>query len=309
MRADLIVPTYRGSSYLPFLLRSIENQSLKPNKVIFVLKRSNDGSEDIINEFRNVIDTEIIFQNDGNVITAYQLGLEASESDLVMFTDDDAVLEMAWIEKYISFFKEKSEAGGAGGITLKAEIKNSSLILTDESFYGENTSKEVYWRKPLPETSEYYEGISISGFLYRKRFNPSLGTLLSLHLAGVNMAFKKGAIKGINLEKLFYNKKTMAYWFESILDYAASKNGYKVYRLREKSIAPIAWHIENKPSLTRTKGFWSEFWIHYDGVKTYHRLKKLGAQVSPTAYILACLASLRKKPIPRFLATVYAQFF
>jgi len=73
--------------------------------------------------------------------------------------ESNAVLERAWIEKYISFFKEKSEAGGAVRITLKAEIKNSSLILTDESFYGENTSKEVYWGKPLPETSKYYEGI------------------------------------------------------------------------------------------------------------------------------------------------------
>jgi len=42
------------------------------------------------------------------------------------------------------------------------------------------------------------------------------------------LAFKKIAIKGINLEKLFYNKKTRAYYFESILAYAASKNGYKV---------------------------------------------------------------------------------
>ncbi|MGC8593839.1 MAG: glycosyltransferase family A protein [Nitrososphaeria archaeon] len=309
MKADLIVPTYRGANYLPFLLKSIENQSVKPNKVIFVIKRSNDGSEEIINSFRNTVDVEIIFQNNGNVITAYQIGLEASESDYIMFTDDDAVLEKAWIEKYLDFFKEKSDAGGAGGITLKAEIKNSNLTLTDENFYGEKISKEIYWRKPLPEVSDYYEGISISGFLYRKHIDPNLKTLLSLHLGGVNMAFKKDAIKGINLEKLFYNNKTRAYWFESILAYVALKKGYQVYRLREKSIAPVAWHIENKPSLTRTKGFWSEFWIHYDRVKTYHRLKELGARVSMTAYVLACLASLRKKPIPRFLATVYAQFF
>jgi hypothetical protein len=35
--------------------------------------------------------------------------------------------------------------------------------------------------------------------------------------------------------------------------------------------------------LTRGRGFWHEFWIHYDSVANYWRLKKLGAQVSPYA--------------------------
>ncbi|MGC8593881.1 MAG: glycosyltransferase family A protein [Nitrososphaeria archaeon] len=309
MQADLVVPTYKGARYLPFLLKSIENQSEKPEKVIFVLKRSNDSSEEIINEFRKKINTEIIFQESGNIVTAYQLGIQTSDAEIITFTDDDAVLEKGWVEKYLNFFKENSDAGGAGGLTLKANLEKTELVLTENNFYEEKFTRETYWRKPLPEVFEYNEGVSISGFLYRKRFDADSKVLLSLHLAGANMAFKKEAIKGINLDKLFKNNKTRAYWFESILAYYALKNNFNVYRLREKSIAPIAWHIENKPSLTRRKGFWNEFWIHYDRVKMYYRLKELGARVSFPAYILACLASLRKRPFPRFLAAVYAQMF
>jgi glycosyltransferase involved in cell wall biosynthesis len=309
LNADIVIPTYRGEKYLPFLLKSIENQTKKPRKVIIVLKKSDDNSENIIDTFRNKLNTEIIFQENGNIATAYQLGIEASNSDIIMFTDDDAILENVWVEKYLKFFEDRKDAGGAGGITLKAELKNSDLILRNENFYGEKPTKETYWRRPLPEALHYYEGISISGFLYRKKFDPSSKMLLSLHLGGVNMAFKSDAIKNINLAKLFKNKNTKAYWFESILAYYAFKRGFQVYRLREKSIAPIAWHIENKPSLTRAKGFWNEFWIHYDRVKTYHRIKSLGAQVSLSAYLLACLALMRKQPFPRFLATIYAQLF
>jgi len=309
LNADIVIPTYKGEKYLPFLLKSIENQTKKPRKVIIILKKSNDNSENIIDTFRNKLNTEIIFQENGNFATALQLGIEASNSDVIMFTDDDAILENAWVEKYLKFFEDRKDAGGARGITFKAELKNSDLILTNENFYGEKPTKETYWRRPLPEALHYYEGISISGFSYRKRFDPSSKMLLSLLLVGVNMAFKSDAIKNINLAKLFKNKNSKAYWNESILAYNAFKRGFQVYRLREKSIAPIAWHIQNKPSLTRAKGFWNEFWIHYDRVKTYHRLKSLGAQVSLSAYLFACLALMRKQPFPRFLATIYAQLF
>ena len=57
--------------------------------------------------------------------------------------------------------------------------------------------------------------------------------------------------------------------------------------------------------LTRGRGFRHEFWLHYDRVANYWRLKKLGAQVSPYAYLVACLVSLRRRPLPRLLATLY----
>jgi len=61
----------------------------------------------------------------------------------------------------------------------------------------------------------------------------------------------------------------------------------------------------HKDSLTRKPGFQSEFWLHYDRVVMYWRLKRLGADVSAFHYLLALLFTLRRKTIPRFLATVY----
>ncbi len=49
-------------------------------------------------------------------------------------------------------------------------------------------------------------------------------------------------------------------------------------------------HIEG-PSLTRQSGFSHEFWLHYDRVKMYHRLRTLRANVSLAAYAAACLVT------------------
>jgi hypothetical protein len=83
---------------------------------------------------------------------------------------------------------------------------------------------------------------------------------------------------------------------------AQRKNG--IYRALGPR-APSAWHLLHANSLTRGKGFWHEFWIHYDRVANYWRLKKLGAEVSPYAYLAACLVLLRRRPLPRLLATLY----
>lgn len=92
---------------------------------------------------------------------------------------------------------------------------------------------------------------------------------------------------------------------EHLLAYCAKKRRYDTYGVRGPQ-APTVWHIVNIQSLTRGRGFWHEFWVHYDRVANYWRLKKLGAKVSVAAYIAACMATLRKRPIPRLFATLYA---
>jgi len=86
------------------------------------------------------------------------------------------------------------------------------------------------------------------------------------------------------------------------LPIAQRKNGtYRALGPR----APSVWHLVHAGSLTRGRGFRHEFWFHYDRVANYWRLEKLGAQVSPYAYLAACLVSLRRRPLPRLLATLY----
>ncbi len=104
---------------------------------------------------------------------------------------------------------------------------------------------------------------------------------------------------GVPLARLYWR-----IWFESLLAYCAKKRDFDTYGVRSPQ-APVVWHLVHERSLTRGVGFWHEFWVHYDRMANYWRLKKLGAQVSPYAYLAACLVSLRRRPLPRLLATLY----
>jgi hypothetical protein len=98
-----------------------------------------------------------------------------------------------------------------------------------------------------------------------------------------------------------YKRSRKGLWNEQTLAYCAKKKGRDTYRALGPR-APSVWHLVHADSLTRG-GFWHEFWIHYDRVANYWRLKNLGAQVSPYAYLAACLVTLKRGQLPRLLAT------
>lgn len=113
------------------------------------------------------------------------------------------------------------------------------------------------------------------------------------------------AIKGVPLGRLFAGCRT-CYWNEDILAYSAVQMGYAVYRPLKD--APVLWHIDQPSSPSKGKGFKKEFWEHYDRTKQFHRVRKLGADVSWPASAVVFVTMLRRHPLPRLLATIYAQF-
>jgi hypothetical protein len=117
------------------------------------------------------------------------------------------------------------------------------------------------------------------------------------------MGLLRDAVKDCPLAYL-YKRSRKGLWNEQTLAYCAKKKGRDTCRALGPR-APSVWHLVHADSLTRGRGFRHEFWAHYDRLANYWRLKKLGAQVSPYAYLAACLVTLRRRPLPRLLATLY----
>jgi hypothetical protein len=212
-----------------------------------------------------------------------------------------AVAEERWVEKYENLFNSLPNVGGISGVTYKAYIESGMVVKTYVPFYDEKPTKNTFYRKPLPEYVNYYGWIARSGFMGAKA--PPGDVFLSTSLDGVNMGLLRKAVKDCPLAGLF-KRSRKGLWNEKILAYCAKKKGYDTYKALGPG-APSVWHLVHADSLTRGRGFWHEFWVHYDRVANYWRLKKLGAQVSPYAYLAACLVSLRRRPLPRLLATLY----
>jgi glycosyltransferase involved in cell wall biosynthesis len=168
MKITIAIVTYKRAWALPYSLTSIANQTRKPDEVLIVLKPSGDGSEELIKKFSSQLPVRLILQEEGNCAYAYQLAIDNANGDLILFIDDDAVAEERWVEKYMRLFNTLPRAGGTSGTTLKAHLKDGGIVKSQEEFYEIVTTRLKFYRKPLPEYSDYIGWISKSGYMGMK---------------------------------------------------------------------------------------------------------------------------------------------
>jgi len=303
MKVSVAIVTYKRAWALPYSLQSVANQKRMPDEVVIVLKPSGDKSEEIIDKFKDILNIKLVIQEEGNFTDAVSMAIKHSTGDVILFLDDDAVAHEEWVARYVDLFAKYKDMGGASGLVYKALLNNGGITKTSELFYPPVPTKPLPHRKPLAEYSDYCAWISQSGFMGRKQCNN--GIYKSALLGGVNMGLRRELVYDCPLAEL-YKKSRKGLWNESLLAYCIRRKGFHTYFIQDPDLSPIVWHIAHLQSLTRTPGFWSEFWIHYDRAAMYKRLKALGAQVSPWRYALALTLSLRRRPLPRLLATLYA---
>ncbi|CCC81963.1 glycosyltransferase family 2 protein [Thermoproteus tenax] len=305
MRTSVVVPTYRRAWALPYLLEGLVNQILRPDEVIFVLKPSGDGSEEIIERYRDKLNIKLIIQREGYAPAAYAAGIREASGDIVLFIDDDAVPHPEWTKRYIDLFRELKDAGAIGGLTYKAFIADGTITLSDESLFSQDVTTNAPYRRPLRKLADYCRWLSVSGFP-GARLCASGDVIKTVLISGNNMGFRRELIQDLDLTR-YYSESRKAFHFEAFMAYYVVNKGYNSYMVLDRGKAPIAWHIEShRDSLTRRSGFWDEFWIHFDRASMYFRLRRLGADLSILAYLLANIAIMRKKTLPRLLATIYA---
>ena len=101
---DVIIPAYNAHKTIGRTLTSIAMQINRPLLKVYVV---NDGSKedykDIINNYKDVINiTEIRIKNSGPG-AARQVGLEASNSEYVVFIDSDDTLYNEFVCESIPF--------------------------------------------------------------------------------------------------------------------------------------------------------------------------------------------------------------
>ncbi|MEM2080271.1 MAG: glycosyltransferase, partial [Nitrososphaerota archaeon] len=279
-------------------------RQLRPvDEVVIVLKSCGDESEEVIKEYESLLPIKLIHQSrSGNCADAYELGYRNSSGDIVLFIDDDAIAHELRALEYERFFITHPDAGAVGGVVFRAYLdENRSPVKTDELLFPKTSTTLGPHRKPLKGLEDYCEWISSAGFMGSRECGDRE---LSLGLPGVNMAFRAELIRDFPLT-LLYGKSRRCYGFERALAYYVVRKGYKVYLLSDAVTSPKVWHIAHERSLTRSRGFWGEFWLHYDRVMMFWRLRKLGATLSLPRYLFGLVVLLRKNTVQRLAATIY----
>ncbi len=94
---SVTIPTYNNKRTLRKTLESVKNQTYKNIEIIVIDSHSTDGTLDIIKEFKGVK----VYQYEGTLLGARELGVEKAKGEFVILVDSDHVLRSDSIEKAI----------------------------------------------------------------------------------------------------------------------------------------------------------------------------------------------------------------
>ena len=172
---------------------------------------------------------------------------------------------------------------------------------TKRNFYELKPTGLRFHRQPLDIFQGYAEFISTSSLT--GKLPSSKAIIQSALLSGVNMAWRREAVLGNDLDEAFKESR-IGHGNELYLACYARIRSYHTYRITDPRLAPIVWHIQHSSSLQRNLN-WSEFWRGYDTAYLYWRLKRLGVGVSLIRCLFGLAALARKKTYLRIPAFTY----
>lgn len=150
-------------------LQSIKRE-IPVSRLIVVDGGSTDATLDTVRDLP--LRTKIIHDPKGNRATARQLGIEAVETDLFAFIDDDVVLQRGWFQLMKRYFHNEN-VGGVWGAAIPVEEYTRRYYRAMANFYGMTISqlaiKNGVKRGMLHDTvlrKDAVEGIQISPKLH-----------------------------------------------------------------------------------------------------------------------------------------------
>lgn len=126
----VIVSTYKRPDLLRKFLSFIKPQLLSNKN--FSLVVSNDGShdkkyEEVVNEFKDIFEYVVIPKNIGRG-PARNIAAKRATGDYLIFTDDDCIPPINWLNRVVSVLETHPELVAVGGGTLPVRSKKPGLI-------------------------------------------------------------------------------------------------------------------------------------------------------------------------------------
>ncbi|AEC51975.1 putative protein Glycosyltransferase, family 2 [Pyrococcus sp. NA2] len=137
MRISIIISTlYKRPKELKECLESIIRQTVKPMEVIIINSSSNDSWESVKSEFENIFNkmrsvgivVKHITLPNASLPHARNTGAKLGKGEILLFLDDDVILERDYIENLIKVYEEYPNAMGVQGFITNRINPNNPLI-------------------------------------------------------------------------------------------------------------------------------------------------------------------------------------
>ncbi len=159
---SVIIPALDAAETLDLTLSTLSNNTIRPNEILVIDGRSKDETVNIAKRF----DCKIITNHLQHTAAARQLGIMASQSEIVAMTDSDCVLNVDWLERIQMHFLQDSKLDGVGG--------------------------SVRLNKPSSRVQAYCAGKSVSGIPEKEEFIIRKG--MRGRFPGSNCAYRRKAV-------------------------------------------------------------------------------------------------------------------
>jgi len=155
MKLSVIICTYNRDKYIYNVLKSIVENDFPTEKfeIILVNNNSTDKTEAECNRFRTDFPQPVyryFIEKEQGLSYARNRGIKEATGDILIYVDDDAVVEKEYLQAYYTFFEQHSSAMAAGGPVIP-------------EYETEEPKWMSHFTRPLI-TSCIYKGKSISEF-------------------------------------------------------------------------------------------------------------------------------------------------
>ena len=223
-------------------------------QLIVVDNASTDATARIINETRlSRMSAQYVYEPKTGLSNARNTGLKHAEGDVILFTDDDVLVEETWIQELAGPIIEDRCDAAVGLVMLSTRLMRPWMTRTHKGWLASSLEAQIpHWPVSLVGANM---GFSSSVLRQVPAFDPELGagglgsgedTLFGLQLveAGYRIEFNNAARVVHDFDRSRLQRR-------NLIEYAVK---------RGRSEAYIDYHWKHKPVLNLSREF-ASYWI------------------------------------------------
>ena len=109
-KAAVLIPTINNAEELSIVLERLSKQTYPHFEIVIADSKSKDNTKEVCKQFG----ATWLDDSSNNRADACNFALKQMDHDLVLFTDDDTIPPLDWVEKLIRWLKDP-EVGAVGG--------------------------------------------------------------------------------------------------------------------------------------------------------------------------------------------------
>lgn len=119
VKLSIVICTYNRERYIAESVRASLNQTVKQGdyQVIVVNNNSTDGTDNVCRQLlvEENLEFDYFIETNQGLSYARNRGIQESTGEIIVFVDDDAMMERDYVENLLTFFESDSNVSAVGG--------------------------------------------------------------------------------------------------------------------------------------------------------------------------------------------------